>query len=335
MTNAFNSNQRGQYAIVGDIGGTNARFGCIDLENFSIHSIQVYPCRKFHSLSDVLLAYQADHTLQNIKRVSIAIACPVYGDWVEMTNLHWRFSIQQLKQELALTQLMIMNDFSAAIMSLNELEMAEKVQIGSGGVDKNKPAVLLGAGTGLGLAYLIPTQGQNFIPLPSEGGHVGWSAQTEQEWFIHQYLSQEYGHVSVERLLSGSGLENIYRALSAYFQKPLCELSACEIAEHAMSGESALARAAVDQFFASLGCFAGNLALTANTFGGVYIAGGIVPKLMPLMFKSEFRSRFEAKGRFREFNRKIATYVITNPYPGLLGAAVYLKNMPLDAVSAA
>lgn len=325
MINVFHSDKRGQYAIVGDIGGTSARFGCIDLENFSMHSIQVYSCRHYRNLSDVLLTYQAEHSLQTIKRICIAIACPVDGDWVEMTNLDWKFSIQQVKQALGLTQLLMMNDFTAAIMSLNEIAISEKVQVGTGQVDKTKPAVLLGAGTGLGLAFLIPTEGQHFIPLPSEGGHASWAAQTEQEWFIHQYIRREYGHVSVERLLSGSGLETIYRALSAYFQEPLSELSACEITERAMSGESALARAAVDQFFASLGCFAGNLAITANAFGGVYIAGGIVPKLMPLIFKSDFRRRFEAKGRCQKFNRKIATYVITNPYPGLLGSAVYLN----------
>jgi glucokinase len=184
---------------------------------------------------------------------------------------------------------------------------------------------VLGAGTGLGVAHLLPVNEQ-FIPLPGEGGHVDWAAQNEQEWFIQQMLAKEYGHVSPERLLSGPGLEAIYKALALYRRQVTEPLSAADIAKQALSGESVLATATVQQFFAALGSVAGNLALTLSTFGGVYVAGGIAPKLLPLAGQSEFRARFEAKGRFSAFNRRIATYVVTAEQPGLVGAAVYLKQ---------
>jgi len=175
------------------------------------------------------------------------------------------------------------------------------------------------------VAHLINVDNK-YIPLPGEGGHVDWAVQTEQEWFIQQVLSKEYGHVSPERLLSGPGLEAMYRALALHRRLDVNPLSAGEIGSLALAGESELATATVAQFFASLGSVAGDLALTLSTFGGVYVAGGIAPKLLPLMAASEFRNRFEAKGRFSAFNRQIATYIVTAPQPGLLGAAVYLKQ---------
>ncbi len=185
---------------------------------------------------------------------------------------------------------------------------------------------MLGAGTGLGVAHLIP-YAEGYIPVAGEGGHVTWAAQTEQEWFIQRFLAEQYDHVSWERLLSGPGLESLYLALAAYQRQQVNPLPASEIANLALTGESTLAQAAVAQFFASLGSFAGDLALTLGAFGGVYIAGGIVPRLLPLMEGSEFRDRFESKGRSSVFNRQIATQVIVAEQPGLLGAAVYLKQI--------
>lgn len=313
------------YAIVADIGGTNARFSRVELASLALDNVAVYPCAEFATLADALIHYQQQQGLTDIKHVAIAIACPVTSDQISMTNFHWRFSVKAMQQHLGLEALQVMNDFTAVAMSLPALTAEQKVKVGSGEVQHGKPMAVLGAGTGLGVAHLLLVNDQ-FIPLPGEGGHVDWAAQTEQEWFIQQMLAKEYGHVSPERLLSGPGLEAIYKALALYRQQVAAPLSAAEIAKQALTGECTLARDTVLQFFASLGSVAGDLSLTLSTFGGVYIAGGIAPKLLPLLADSEFRARFEAKGRFSAFNRQIATYVVTAEQPGLVGAAVYLKQ---------
>lgn len=313
------------HAIVADIGGTNARFSRVCLADLTLDHVAVFACANFASLADALSHYQQQQGLQGITHVAIAIACPVTSDTVSMTNFHWQFSIKAMQQHLGLDSLLVMNDFTAVAMCLPALGEHEKVQVGSGSVDVSKPMAVLGAGTGLGVAHLVPVDGR-YIPLPGEGGHIDWAAQTEQEWFIQQLLAKELDHVSPERLLSGPGLEAIYRALALYRQLDVPALSAADISEQALNGSSELALATVQQFFASLGSIAGNLALTLSTFGGVYVAGGIAPRLLPLLANSEFRRRFEAKGRFNAFNRQIATFIVTAEQPGLLGAAVYLKQ---------
>ncbi|WP_166839532.1 glucokinase [Rheinheimera pleomorphica] len=313
------------HAIVADIGGTNARFSRVALDSLTLDKVAVYPCAQFATLADALTHYMRQQALTAVKHVAIAIACPVTGDQVSMTNFHWQFSISAMQQQLGLAALKVMNDFTAVAMCLPALKEDEKVQFGAGSSLSGKPMAVLGAGTGLGVAHLLPHNGQ-YIPLPGEGGHIDWAAQNEQEWFIQQMLAKEYGHVSPERLLSGPGLEAIYKALALYRQQVVTPLSAAQIASKALQGECDLALATVQQFFASLGSVAGDLALTLSTFGGVYIAGGIVPKLLPLLANSEFRARFEAKGRFSAFNRQIASYVVTAEQPGLIGAAVYLKQ---------
>lgn len=317
--------EQNTYAIVADIGGTNARFSRVNLHNLHVDHLAVFPCAQFANLDKALTHYQHSHELQAIRHAAIAIACPVTSDQVSMTNLDWQFSIGHLKQQLQFDQLQVINDFTATAMSLPVLPVQDRVQLGGGCLDASKPMVVLGAGTGLGVAHLVPTA-EGYIPLPGEAGHGGFTAQTDQEWFIQRCLSQRYAHVSVERVISGPGLEQIYLAIARFKQLPAEPLSAADIAQEALTRQSPLACAAVAQFFASLGSFAGDLALSLSTFGGVYIAGGIVPKLLPLMAESEFRARFEAKGRFAAFNQKIATFVVAAEQPGLLGAAVYLKQ---------
>ena len=313
------------HAIVADIGGTNARFSRVDLASLQLDKVAVYPCAEFATLADALVHYQQQQSVETIKHVAIAIACPVTGDNVSMTNFHWQFSVKAMQQQLGLDALSVINDFTAVAMCLPALTPEQKIKLGAGEAHSDKPMAVLGAGTGLGVAHLVPFQGK-YIPLPGEGGHVDWAAQTEQEWFIQRMLSKEYGHVSPERLLSGPGLEAIYKALALYRKQVVAPLTAAEIAAQALDNSSDLAVATIQQFFATLGSVAGDLSLTLSTFGGVYIAGGIVPKLLPLLADSEFRARFEAKGRFSAFNRQIATYVVTAEQPGLVGAAVYLKQ---------
>ncbi|EHL29505.1 glucokinase [Legionella drancourtii] len=313
------------YAIVADIGGTFARFSRVHLDTLMMDYIAIYTCAEYHSLESVLLTYQAQHALNAITQVAIAIACPVLDDVICMTNTHWRFSINELKQKLGLSVLKVLNDFNAIAMSLPALSDLDVVAIGTGYADKSKAHVVLGAGTGLGVAYLLAND-QGYVAHAGEGGHVSWGAKTEQEWFIACYLKKMYAHVSYERVLSGQGLENIYRALAALHQQEERSLPAAQIVALALAQQCAVAEAAVAQFFSILGAYAGDLALIFAAFGGVYIAGGIVPRLLPLLDQSDFRASFEGKGRFSGFNVQIPSYVITAEQPGILGAAVSLKH---------
>jgi len=313
------------FAIVADIGGTNARFSRVDLDTLQLDKVQVYPCADFATLTLALQYYREQYQLTDVAHVAIAIACPVTGDLVKMTNFHWEFSVEAVKAELALTTFIVLNDFTAVAMSLPAIQADELVKVGGGERQPQKPMAVLGAGTGLGVAHLIPTA-HGYLPLPGEGGHADWTAQTEQEWFIQRYLSKHFGHVSPERLLSGPGLESLYLALAAYQNQEVTPKSAAEIGQAAVDGDCDLSIATVQQFLASLGSLAGDLALTLSTFGGVYVAGGIMPRFLSLLDDSDFRARFEAKGRFASFNAQIPTYIVTAEQPGLLGCAVYLKQ---------
>jgi glucokinase len=313
------------YAIVADIGGTFARLSRVNLENFFMDKTEIYPCADFNSFELLLLSYQKQHQLENIRDISVAIACPVMDDMISMTNTDWRFSISEVKEKLALKKFKVLNDFDAIAMSLPVLSKQQIIQVGSGSADNQGAKVVLGAGTGLGVAFLSTNQNA-YTSHAGEAGHMSWGAKTEQEWFIHCYLKDKYEHVSYERLLSGQGIENLYQAIGALHKKEVKAKLAADIIPLAITQQCAIAEAAVAQFFAILGAYAGNLALTFSAFGGVYIAGGIVPRLLSVLNHSDFRARFEEKGRFKDFNARIPTYVITAEQPGLLGAAVYLKQ---------
>ena len=313
------------YAVVADIGGTNARFCRINLATFALDRIQVFACADYPTLSSVMEAYRDEQDVA-LEHVAIAIACPVESDEVDMTNHHWRFSIRSLRKNMQLKTFIVLNDFAAAAMSLVTLEPDELKQIGGGKAKPNGLKAVVGAGTGLGVGHLMTLPGGQVTPLPGEGGHVDWAPTNEKEWAIHRFMANRFGRVSAERVLSGPGLETLYLALADYHGRHVGPLSAAKIGQRALSGIDTLAVETVNQFFASLGSFAGNLALTLNTTGGVYIAGGVVPKLMGLMATSNFRARFEHKGRFCKVCEAIPCFVITAEHAGLRGVGQYLKQ---------
>lgn len=313
------------HAVVADIGGTNARFCRINLATFELDKIQVFACADYPTLMDVMQAYRDEQDVP-LEHVAIAIACPVDSDEIDMTNHHWQFSIRGVRKTMGLKTFIVLNDFAAAAMSLVTLEPHELKQIGGGKIVPGAPKAVVGAGTGLGVGHLITLPNGLVMPLPGEGGHVDWAPTNEQEWAIHRFIANRFGRVSAERLLSGPGLETLYLALADYHGRNVVPLSAAKIGQRALSGIDTLALETVNQFFASLGSFAGNLALTLNTYGGVYIAGGVVPKLMGLMATSNFRARFEHKGRFCKVAEAIPCYVITAEYAGLRGVGQYLKQ---------
>ena len=311
--------------LVADIGGTNIRIGLVD-EHGEIDNVSVFACAKFKSLADVLQHYIDQQALNGAKiNACLAIACPVGDDLISMTNLPWQFSKQALANELKLNKLIVINDYTAIAFAMPKLTAQHKVKIGQGEAFDNQPIAICGPGTGLGVAGLIPHE-NGWSDIDGEGGHTDFAPIDSQEIEILQYLLAKYDHVSYEQLLSGLGLEQIYQALNHIKNAQLPIRSAHEISELALAEVCPLCVETLAQFCRVLGSFAGNLALTLGSSGGVYIAGGIVPRFVAFLAESDFRARFEQKGRMTSLNENIATFVITESHPGLIGASAYLSQ---------
>jgi glucokinase len=315
--------------LVADIGGTNIRIGTFENES-SVTALKVYQCGNYQSLYEVINTYLAEENLvgQTIN-ACLAIACPVENDLISMTNLPWEFSQSALKKELSLNKLLLINDYTAIAHAVPYLNDQQKIQMGEGEVVTGKPISICGPGTGLGVANIVPLANQQWQALSGEGGHVDFAPVDQTEIEILEFLLEKYQHVSYEQLLSGLGLEQIYQALNHIEQANQPTLSAKDISEKALSNGCQLCEKSLAQFCKILGSFAGNLSLTLASFGGVYIAGGIVPRFIDYLKQSEFRSRFESKGRIK-FNKTIPTFVITESQPGILGASAYLRQHNLQ-----
>lgn len=310
--------------LVADIGGTNARFA-LETAPLQIEQVHILPCNDYDTLVDAIQFYLGNLVHATVRHGAIAIANPIVGDWVQMTNHHWAFSIETTRQALHFDTLVLLNDFTAQALALPHLKADELVQVGGGSPIKDMPIAVIGPGTGLGVSGLIPHAG-GYTALAGEGGHVSFSPFDDNEIYIWQYAKRKYGHVSAERFLSGAGLSLIYDALVAREQVERPKLTAAEISEKALSGHSPLCRLALDTFCAMLGTIAANLALTLGARGGVYLCGGIVPRFIDYFQTSPFRNRFESKGRFDAYLAAIPVYIVLNKYPGLPGAAVALAN---------
>lgn len=311
--------------LVGDIGGTNARFALIAAPEREIEAMRTLPCADFAGPAEAIEHYLAENALPRPRWCAFGIANPVDGDFVKMTNHDWAFSIDALRERLGLEHLQVVNDFTALAMSLPVLSGADLVQVGGGKAVARRAIGLLGAGTGLGVSGLIPC-GNDYVPLDGEGGHVTLAASNSHEAALIAWLATRYPHVSAERVLSGPGLVALYEAEAAVAGHTAEPLSAAEISSRALAGSSPLCVATVDTFCALLGTVAADLALILGAHGGIYIGGGIVPKLGDFFVGSRFRERFEQKGRFSDYLALIPTYVIHAPYPGLLGAARVLAR---------
>jgi len=309
--------------LVGDVGGTNARFGLIRGANAQPASVRVYPCAEFPGIEQAIRAYLTSVDEERPKRAAIAVATAVTDDWVEMTNHVWRFSIEETRRALGLEQLVVLNDFTALAMALPRLAPGDLRQVGGGEAVPDTPLALLGPGTGLGVSGLIPDDGR-WVPLQGEGGHVSFSPVGEQEIEILRILSRRYEHVSAERLLSGPGLVNLYQAHAVLEGVEALPCLPEEITSRGMAQTCVLCSAALESFCAILGTIAGNLTLTLGARGGLYIGGGIVPRLGDYLESSSFRRRFEQKGRFSAYLAAIPSFVIEAEYPALTGAAAFL-----------
>ena len=295
--------------LLADIGATYARF-CIERERGQFERIAVLPCADYGDFISVMRAYLNSVPNVTPRHGAMAIAYPIDGDAVRMTNRDWAFSIQEVQQQLGLHTLLVVNNYTALAMSLPGVGTDGRVQVGGGEPAPDGVIGLIGPGTGLGVSALIPTN-DRWVTLATEGGHASFAPNDERELRVLRHLWKTMPHVSAERLVSGPGIELIHEALRDGSVSSPAGLSTAEIVQRAQQGSDAVCVDTIDCFCAMLGTVASNLALTLGATGGIYVGGGMLPRLGELFYRSPFRRRFEAKGRFAAYLARIPTYVLT------------------------
>jgi len=311
--------------LVGDIGGTNARFAWQAHAQAPLECVETLPCQDYPQLQQAVEDYLRRIARPHPVQAALGLANPVTGDWVQMTNNHWAFSIESMRQALGLHTLAIYNDFSALALALPCLGEDELLHLGGGPALPDAARALIGPGTGLGVSGLLPQPGGGWRALESEGGHATLCASTEREWQVLQQLQRRFGHASAERVLSGPGLVWTYEALCALDGVPVRFTQPPELADAARVQADVQAGEALSLFFGFLGAVAGNLALTLGARGGVYLGGGVLPRMADALQRSCFRERFLAKGRMRPLLESMPVYLITaRESPALRGMALAL-----------
>ena len=317
--------------LIADIGGLYARF-VIETSYGEFAQQRSLRCADFPSFEAAMAAYLGSLKSGPVLHAAVAIANPVDGDQVRMTNYHWQFSIEETRVNLGLETLVVVNDFTALAMALPRLAAHDFRQVGNGHAVKNSVIGLLGSGSGLGVSGLIPSA-DGWTSLGSEGGHTSFAPADARESAVLQFAWRQYEHVSFERLLSGPGLELTYLALAELNQLTVQALSAPDITRKALDDNDALCAETLEVFCSMLGSAASNLAVTLGATGGIYIGGSIVPRLGEFFDRSGFRKRFETKGRFSNYLSNIPTFVITAPEATFLGTSAILDTQMRSLMS--
>ena len=310
-------------ALVADIGGTNARFAVADLLTLELVSVRSFPSADHASLADAIRFYLKD-VGETITHAGIAVAAPLLEDKIQLTNAPWLFAQSTLAGEAGLEAVHLLNDFEALSLSLPHLTADELHQIGGAAPVAYAPKAVLGPGTGLGVAGLV-WSGAGWVAVPGEGGHVTLGAEDERELALIERLRKGRERLSVERALSGPGLSDLHQAIAASHGHSQEALEPVEVERRALSGEDAVAAEALNVFVTWLGRFAGDVALVMGARGGIYLGGGIAPKLLDRLSQGDLREAFEHKGRMKSFVAPIPIYVILAEFPALKGAAAGLR----------
>ncbi|MBK5912066.1 glucokinase [Rhodothalassium salexigens] len=319
-------------ALIADIGGTNVRFALAQAQDAGTarcHRVATFRCADFPGIAAAVRAYY-DHAgvTERPRAAVLAAAGPVHDGVIALTNHVWRDSLDDLAAALEMDRVIAINDFEAVAHAAAVLPDAAFVDLGRVAppvqASRKRVFAITGPGTGLGVALLVTGLGEPVV-VATEGGHTSFAPQTERQREIARFLAHDYARLSVERLLSGPGLVNIHRALSALHDQDAPDLQPHDITRLAFEGDD-LCRAALDEFYAILGCFAGDLALMTGARAGVVLAGGILPPLARDLAASGFRRAFEDKGRFSAYTRAVPTRLIVDPQPGLAGVAAVAQR---------
>lgn len=316
--------------IVADIGGTNARFGLVTQnketgEGFVIDHKQKYPSNQFENIE-----YAAQHYIDSLNGLQVSGAClavagPITGDAVNLTNLNWAFSIKDVMKSLGLEKLKVINDFAAYAFATRHVLPEHLLSLNEGQSIEGCPIAIVGPGTGFGVAALVP-QADRWNVLPTEGGHITLAAKNSLQASIIAVLSQQFSHISVERVLSGPGLKNLYQAYAKVEGIQVEELRSSEITANALSNANSLEHRTLSLFCAWLGQTCGDLALNLGARGGVYLGGGVLLRFTDFLLDSEFMSCFIAKGQMQEYLQQMPVKLVTEGNSALLGAASWFKD---------
>jgi len=310
-------------ALVADIGGTNARFAIANLETLSLSDIRTFPTAEHATLADAIRAYLKDAP-ETVAHAGLAVAAPLREDTVKFTNAAWTFKQSTLAKEAGLEAAYVFNDFEAQAYALPVLSADELHSLHGGKAVENAPKVVLGPGTGLGVAGLVRSP-SGWVPVPGEGGHQTFPAENERELALLERMRVGLERLSVERVLSGPGLADLYRAIAASYGFSDAGLSPAKVEQLAIGGEDEMAVEALNFFVQWLGRFAGDMALVFGARGGVYLGGGIPQKILPALQKPGFREAFEDKAPHEELMATIPTFVVTHRLAALAGLSAFAR----------
>lgn len=320
--------------LIGDIGGTNARFALATPDGRGFSNELTLSCADYETAEQGVADYLERSGSGRPDVICLAAAGPVVDDCVRFTNNHWVIDSRALKEKFSSSSVQLLNDFESIAYSIPMLDEDDVATIGLVPFEPDRKGDLtfgvLGPGTGLGAGGLL-VRDKGIYPIVGEASHAGFAPETVLQFKVLEQLRQRFERVSSERLISGPGLENIYWALCRIRGEPTIEITAAEIFSRVLANEDAIAVEATQLFFEALGQVAGNLALALGAFDGIYLAGGIVKRYPDMLNSSSFRSGFENKGRHRVLMEKVPTLLITHPQPGLLGASYYARELFLKS----
>ncbi len=310
------------FILIGDIGGTNTRLAVTPCDRLDLRHVRVLSSPAFADFESLLAHYLGEEGIVGLRGASLAPAGPIEDDHFKLTNIHWPTTQSSaVKQLIGADQVVLINDFEAVAYAIAHLKPTELVPIGSGVAKAGWPMIALGPGTGLGMAYMVPVKGGRTIIQTAEAGVGSLPIQTSRELAIAQHGRPAGARIITEALIAGNGLHSIYKAIGALDAQPVTLTSPSAVADAALAGTDFVAVAALDQFLVWFGRVAGDLALALRAEGGVYIGGGIAPKILPRLLNGPFRIAFDDKRPLERLARGIAINVITADKPALIGAA--------------
>jgi glucokinase len=314
--------------LLADIGGTNVRFAILRSAENGPEDLASLRCAQFPGVGEAARNYLSNIGLAvgSVRRAAFAVAGAVDVGTIAITNHPWTFTRESLVAALGLHELVVVNDFAALAYALPALTASDLHSLGTPRPRTVAPVAVLGPGTGLGVAGLIPV-GRHWYAVPGEGGHATLAAADEFEAEVLGAARRQFAHVSAERLLSGIGLPILLRAVCTVLgESPTADYSAEQVSELGISRGDEHCHKVMQLFFSFLGGFAGNVALTLGARGGVLIGGGIVPKMVAFAEQTLFRRRFEEKGRFCAYLQEISTSIITIEHAAMRGLAGIMEN---------
>jgi glucokinase len=310
--------------LIGDIGGTNARFALIPDRNSPIETFQPVATADFPDIESAVEASVLSKTSLRPRAAVIDLAGPIVGDAVQLTNALWVLRPPQMMARLGVEDVILLNDFEALALALTALPPEDLVQIGGEAPTETGAKVVLGPGTGLGVGGLVHAAGL-WVPVPGEGGHVALGPSEPDEFAFWEHIEPEGGRISAEVLLAGRGIVGLYRAVAETDGERPRFSDPADVTKAALAGSDRRAVRTIDLYARFLGRVAGDMALVFMARGGVYIGGGIPPRIMPFLTRGEFRRAFEAKAPHQEVMRKIPIYVIVGQTPALVGLAAFSR----------